>query len=165
MKKGALSMLVLMIGFAQVAKSATVEELAWLAGCWASVGAEAGSGEQWMAPAGGTLLGVNRSVKGSKTVAHEFLQIRESTSGDLEYVANPSGQSEAIFSTVRLSENEVVFENPEHDFPQRIIYRLSGETLLGRIEGQQEGEPRAVDFPMKRVDCESGISKPEKHRQ
>jgi hypothetical protein len=118
-----------------------------------------------MAPAGGTLLGVNRSVKGSKTVAHEFLQIRESTSGDLEYVANPSGQSEAIFSTVRLSENEVVFENPEHDFPQRIIYRLSGETLLGRIEGQQEGEPRAVDFPMKRVDCESGISKPEKHRQ
>ena len=29
--------------------------LAWLAGCWASEGAEPGSGEQWMPPAGGTL--------------------------------------------------------------------------------------------------------------
>jgi hypothetical protein len=118
-----------------------------------------------MAPAGGTLLGVGRTVKNSATVAHEFLQIRDSTSGGLEYVANPSKQSEAIFSLLRLSESEVIFENPEHDFPQRIIYRLRGNTLLGRIEGELNGEVRAADFPMKRVDCESGISKPEKYRQ
>jgi hypothetical protein len=151
--------LALMIGFSPMVESASVEDLAWLAGCWASVGAEAGSGEQWMEPAGGTLLGVNRTVKGSKTVAHEFMQIRETESGEIEFIANPSGQSEAAFSLVGLSESEVVFENPDHDFPQRIIYRLKGDNLEGRIEGKVKGELRVVDFPLRRVDCESRTSK------
>ena len=152
--------LALMIGFSPMVESASVEDLAWLAGCWASVGAEAGSGEQWMEPAGGTLLGVNRTVKGSKTVAHEFMQIREAESGEIEFISNPSGQSEAAFSLVGLSESEVVFENPDHDFPQRIIYRLKGDNLEGRIEGKVKGELRVVDFPLRRVDCESRTSKP-----
>jgi hypothetical protein len=152
--------LALMIGFSPMVESASVEDLAWLAGCWASVGAEAGSGEQWMEPAGGTLLGVNRTVKGSKTVAHEFMQIRETESGEIEFISNPSGQSEAAFSLVGLSESEVVFENPDHDFPQRIIYRLKGDNLEGRIEGKVKGELRVVDFPLRRVDCESRTSKP-----
>jgi hypothetical protein len=51
--------------------------------------------------------------------------------------------------------NEVVFENPEHDFPQRIIYRLiANGKLLGRIEGVVDGTERSADFPMTRSDCE-----------
>jgi hypothetical protein len=150
----------LLIGFSLLAESASVEDLGWLAGCWASVGAEAGSGEQWMEPAGGTMLGVNRRVKGSETVAHEFMQIRETVSGEIEFIANPSGQSEAAFVLKRLSEVEVIFENPDHDFPQRIIYRLKGDDLEGSIEGMTEGELRTVDFPLKRVDCESRIPRP-----
>ena len=58
---------------------------------------------------------------------------------------------------VSLGDREVVFGNSDHDFPQRIIYRLtSDEDLLGRIEGTIDGEERAVDFPMKKIDCESG---------
>jgi hypothetical protein len=108
-------------------------------------------------------LGVNRTVKGSETVAHEFMRIRETESGEIEFIANPSGQSEAAFSLVGLSETEVIFENPDHDFPQRIIYRLKGDVLEGRIEGTAKGKLKAVDFPMKRVDCESRIPKPEEH--
>ena len=56
-----------------------------------------------------------------------------------------------------LSDREVIFENPDHDFPQRVIYRLiSDEDLLGRIEGMIDGKERAVDFPLKNIDCESG---------
>jgi hypothetical protein len=159
MKRVVVLALASLIGVSAVAESASVEDLAWLAGCWASVGAEAGSGEQWMEPAGGTLLGVNRTVKGSETVAHEFMQIRETESGEIEFIANPSGQSEAAFSLVGLSETEVIFENPDHDFPQRIIYRLKGDYLEGRIEGKVKGELRVVDFPLRRVDCESRTSK------
>ena len=79
--------LTLSFGFSPVSEAASVEDLSWLSGCWASVGAEAGSGEQWMAPAGGTLLGINRSVAGSKTVAHEFMQIRETERGEIEFIA------------------------------------------------------------------------------
>ena len=135
---------------------ASIEDLAWLAGCWSSVGGEAGSGEQWTVPAGKTLLGVSRTVQDSKTVAYEFLQIRETEAGEIEYIAKPSGQSEATFLLVQLSESEVVFENLDHDFPQRIIYRLrAGGNLEARIEGKVKGMVRTVDFPMERVDCGS----------
>ena len=140
---------------------ALVEDLAWLAGCWASVGGDAGSGEQWTVPAGKTLLGVSRTVQNSKTVEYEFLRIRETEAGKIEYIARPSEQAEATCLMVRLSEGEVVFENPDHDFPQRIIYRLKAEgNLEVRIEGEMKGEVRTVDFPMKRVDCESRSPNP-----
>ncbi len=139
----------------------TVEDLAWLAGCWASVDGEPGSGETWTAPAGGTLLGIGRTVKGGRTVAHEFQQIRETEPGRIVLIALPSGQKEATFALVRLSDREVVFENLQHDFPQRVLYRLTGaDQLLGRIEGQRDGEVRGVDFPLKRIACGPRVAAP-----
>ena len=135
---------------AALAPSSSVQDLAWMSGCWASVAGEPGSGEMWTAPAGGTLLGVSRTVKGGRTVAHEFMQIRETGPGQIAFIALPSGQKEASFPLVRLSGQEVVFENPQHDFPQRVIYRREGDLLTGRIEGREGGETKAFDFPMKR---------------
>ena len=147
----------LLMGLSSVASTqepASVEDLAWLSGCWATVGGEAGSGEQWTVPAGMTMFGVSRTVRDSRTVAYEFVQIRETAAGGLEFIARPSGQAEATFLLVRLSETEVVFENLAHDFPQRIIYRLQADGYLtGRIEGEVKGEAKAVDFPLQRIDC------------
>jgi hypothetical protein len=138
---------------AALAPSSLVQDLAWMSGCWASVDGEAGSGETWTAPAGGTLLGVSRTVKGGKTVAHEFMQVRETGPGRIAFIALPSGQKEASFPLVRLSGQEAVFENPQHDFPQRVIYRREGDLLTGRIEGRIDGEAKAIDFPMRRQPC------------
>lgn len=150
-----LGLMLIGVAAALPAQAASVSELAWLAGCWASEGAEPGSGEQWMAPAGGTLLGMSRTVKGGKTVAHEFVEIREIEPGRLAYIAHPSGQAEASFPLVRLTASEVVFENPEHDFPQRILYRLEeGGLLRARIEGLRNGQLKGVDFPMRRIPCD-----------
>lgn len=136
---------------------ATVEDLGWLSGCWAAVNQEPGSGEQWMPPAGSTMFGVSRSVRNGETVAFEFIRIVEQEDGGLQFIASPSGQSTASFSMLSMGDREVIFENPDHDFPQRIIYRLmSDEDLLGRIEGTIDGKERAIDFPMKKIDCESG---------
>lgn len=134
-----------------------VSDLGWLAGCWASRGGEPGSQEQWMAPAGGTLLGMSRTVKNGRTVAWEFLQIRETGSG-LAFVARPSGQEEATFPLLRSGERELVFENLAHDFPQRVVYRLDAQGgLRARIEGMRKGRLDTAEFPMDKVDCEQGI--------
>ena len=139
-----------------VASASLISDLAWLSGCWAASDQEAGSGEQWMPPAGGTMLGVNRTVRDSKTVAFEFMRIVEQVDGGLEFIASPSGQDTTSFLMISVSDREVIFENPDHDFPQRIIYRLlSDEDLLGHIEGTINGEERAIDFPMKRTECRS----------
>ena len=77
--------------------------------------------------------------------------------GGLDFIASPSGQTQSTFQLHTLSDREVIFENPQHDFPQRIIYRLAADGVLkARIEGTMDGEPKAVDFPMRKIDCETG---------
>jgi hypothetical protein len=135
---------------------ATIDDLEWLSGCWAAANQDAGSGEQWMPPAGGTMLGISRSVRDGRTVAFEFIRIAEQADGELVFIASPSGQNTTQFSMTSLGDREVIFENPDHDFPQRIIYRLiSDEELLGRVEGTINGAERTLDFPMKKIDCET----------
>jgi len=135
---------------------ADIADLRWMAGCWSQDGQESGSVEQWTAPAGGTMLGMSRMVSGGKTVAFEFLRITEDEDGWIWLVASPSGQETARFKLVNMSANEVIFENPDHDFPQRIIYRLDSDgNLVGRIEGEVNGTARAADFPMTRTKCGS----------
>lgn len=137
----------------ELARAASISDLEWLAGCWSSQGAEAGSEEHWLAPAGGSMLGVGRTVVAGKTVAYEFMQIRESEPGHLVFIARPSGQAEASFPLLRLTATEVVFENPGHDFPQRVIYRLQDGVLRARIEGTEGGKPKGTDYPMDHATC------------
>lgn len=136
--------------------AADISRLSWMSGCWAYDDAEPGSGEYWMPPIGGTMFAVSRSIRDSRTVAFEYLRIEESAEGSLALFASPSGQSPARFDMVSLTNNEVVFENPEHDFPQRMVYSLTQDgRLIGRIEGQSNGRPKSIDFPMSRIDCDS----------
>lgn len=74
-------------------------------------------------------------VKGNKTVAFEFLQIKEYQTGEMYFIARPSKQKLTKFKMVRIGKNEVVFENPRHDFPQRIIYKKQDDgSLFARVE-------------------------------
>jgi hypothetical protein len=133
-----------------------ITKLQWLSGCWKADAAEAGSVEQWMPLAGGSLLGMGRTVKGGKTVAWEFMRIDVQPGGRLAFHAQPSGQPPATFPATSLSDTEVVFENPQHDFPQRVVYARDGATrLAARIEGQRNGKLRTIAFPMQRVSCDS----------
>ena len=138
---------------------ADLAKLAWLGGCWKSETAEPGSGEHWLPLAGGSLLGIGRTIKGGRTVEFEFLQIRAGEDGRITYFAQPSGQSPAAFPLLRIGDTEVVFENLEHDFPQRVAYRLEGKTrLAARIEGTMGGKARTIEFPMTRVSCDASVS-------
>jgi hypothetical protein len=127
-----------------------IDQLGFLAGCWRVVGDTSSYEEQWMRPSGGTMLGMSRTVRNGVTVAYEFLSI-EVQNGKLAYLARPSGQAPASFELVRHSPTEAVFENLAHDFPQRIIYRLSGDRLDARVESA-DGR-KFNDFPMIAASC------------
>lgn len=139
------------------ASGAEIGDVSWLSGCWASDGAEPGSGEQWTMPAGGSMFAVSRTVRGGKTTAFEFLRIIETEDGGLLYIALPSGQTLTTFVMISISPDEVVFENPDHDFPQRVAYRRAAGQLVGRIEGTINGQDRRIEFPMTAVDCTSSV--------
>ena len=134
-------------------QSATVKDVAWLAGCWEFTRGNRHVTEQWTDAAGGTMLGVSRTITDAKTTGYEFVLIREAN-GKLEYVAKPSGQAEATFSSVVVTPGEVTFENLQHDFPTRIRYRRQADGgLLATTEGTINGKPRAIEFPYRAVAC------------
>ena len=106
-----------------------------------------------MKPAGNNILGMSHTVVNGKTREFEFLRIVHEENGDVFFVAQPSGQKEARFKLIAVTEGDARFENPKHDFPQRIIYRRDGDSLVGRIEGNSKGQEKAIEFPMTRVAC------------
>jgi hypothetical protein len=136
---------------AALAEDPSVSQLAWLAGAWEQSDGRRHYEEQWMLPRGGTMLGMARTVVDDRTREFEFLQIRESDGG-LVLIARPSGQAEASFTAIEITESKVVFENKDHDFPQRIAYQLSQpDSLVAWIEGERNGQPARIEFPMRRV--------------
>jgi hypothetical protein len=139
-------------GGAETAAS-PVDALSWLAGCWKLEEPEFRREEQWMRPAGGTLVGMSRSVADGKTVEYEYLRI-EARDERLVYVASPSGQAETVFTLEELTDRSVSFTAPEHDFPQRIVYeRMSPRSILAWIDGEVDGVSRVVEFPMVSAHC------------
>jgi len=135
-----------------------LDQLGWLAGCWRADDAEAGSGEQWMPLAGGAMLGMSRTIRDGKTVAHEFMRIAGAADGRLTLFAQPSGKPPAAFVVKTFTEREIVFENPEHEFPQRVAYRFEPPTQLrARIEGTRQGTERRIEYPMTRVSCDAQL--------
>jgi hypothetical protein len=125
-----------------------------LAGCWERTD-KSGSviSEMWMKPAGTAMLGIGRTVKNGRTTDYEFMRIEQQADG-LYYVARPKANTtETAFKLKTSSGSELMFENPEHDFPQRIIYKITRNALAARIEGTRNGKSMGFDFNMDRVNC------------
>ena len=150
----AYTMLVAMLtaGLAGAPSATGIDRVAWLQGCWQSTTGERLVEEQWTAPRAGSMLSAGRTVQGNALREYEFVIVRER--GDaLVYLAHPSGQPSAEFVSTTVSDNRVVFENPQHDFPQRVGYERRGEFLDAWIDGTQGGQTRRVNFSYHRVAC------------
>lgn len=133
--------------------AAALDRLRWMAGCWERRTPDQHTEEQWMMPRGGTMLGMSRAVRDGRTVGFESLRIEE-RNGRLVYVASPSRQAMTEFTATAVSDTLAAFENPAHDFPQRILYRPGrADSLWARIEGEIDGRERAVDFRLARSEC------------
>ena len=134
------------------AQGTGVQRLAWLQGCWALATADGSVEEQWTAPRAGSMLGVSRTVRADTLVAHEFVIVRER--GDqLAYEVSPSGRAPTVFVSISIGDARVVFENLQHDFPQRVAYQREGSKLLAWIEGPSKGQTRRIEYPYQRVAC------------
>ena len=126
-----------LIGFATVASAParSMADLGWLSGAWVSQGKDGWTEEHWTSPRGDMMLGTNRSGKGDKAIAFEFMRIAPDGLGRISFWASPSGKAAVRFPLVSSGPREAMFENPANDFPTRIVYRRKGETLVATISG------------------------------
>src|SRR5688500_8534513 len=131
----------------------TIADVAWITGGWQTVPSGPGGRrqveEQWTKPAGGSMMGMSRTVAGDKTVEFEYLRIEQRADG-VYYVAHPKARCPGTdFKLTRASATEAVFENPQHDFPKRIIYGKTDGGLTASIDAG-EGS-KAMSFVFKKL--------------
>ncbi len=131
---------------AQQTGKPSIDSLSWLAGSWSGVSRGIEMEEHWTAPKGHSMVGIHRDVGKGRTLLFEFLRI-EQQGDQLVYLSMPNGRSPATpFPLKEASGTRVVFENPGHDFPHRIIYWKDGADLRARIEGTMNGKAGSEEW-------------------
>ena len=121
-----------------------IADLAWMEGHWVGSDGPLQMEEIWTSAAGGVLVGLHKDVAtrggSAPKVWFEFQRIESGAEG-IAYDAQPGGQPPTRFALIERAARRVVFANPAHDFPQRILYWLDDAGALhARIEGPKDGK-------------------------
>ena len=123
-----------------------IDDLAWMSGRWESVAGERWVEEQWSEPRGGTMFGISRTGQGEALREFEFLRLQRGEDGGLAYLASPGGRAPVTFRLTETSPNGATFENPAHDFPQRIRYEREGDTMRATISASDGSNAMSWTF-------------------
>ena len=112
---------------------ALASDLDFMTGHWTSGPGRQVTEEIWTDGTGGLFLGVNRTLVDGEARAFEYLRIAYNDEGEGEYCAQPNGGPATCFRLVETGDSHAVFENEEHDFPQRIRYSRDADTMTATI--------------------------------
>lgn len=133
------------------AQSGALDELAWLVGEWQRQTRSGTAIERWTRTGAG-LVGEGVAQRGEQSMQTEALLLVEMV-GELYYIAKPRENPYPVaFRLVSRADGAFVFENTDHDFPQRITYRRTAEeSLTVVIEGPgDDGTPQRIAFEFTR---------------
>lgn len=132
--------MVVSTGFSLVPRTAT---LGWLAGHWVGQGSGGWAEENWAPPRGGVMLGTGLTGSSNEATSFEFMRIAESpVDGRPVFWGSPGGRAPVAFPMVSQGVQDVVFENPKHDYPTRISYKRQGTTLIATTSGSGGSNPQ-----------------------
>lgn len=99
---------------------------------------------------GDRMLGRGLMIKGSDTLFGEKLAV-ENIHGSLVYIACIPGQDPVLFTRTPTNNPTFRFENPEHDFPQVILYEPGpGNTLRVFLSGKESDSTITRELIFKR---------------
>jgi hypothetical protein len=130
--------------------NSAIEEISWMLGSWQGTDINTVIfNESWhregkgfvgagcsLSPAGDTLFKENLKIELVEGVPYYIVTI-------------PPKKEPVLFKMVQGDEQNAIFENRDHDFPQRISYMLQADkTLKVKLEGMEKGQPKieTLDF-------------------
>lgn len=147
--------------FAPAASAQTLNDLAWLKGCWRTQGEDPVVTEVWIAPPMPALLGYSYTQGEGETRGWEQMRIERTDSGTY-FVAMPSGGAPVRFRLTHVNAEQpawhgwrVAFANPQHDYPQQVSYHRFEDTLRAEIS-RSDGSDR-VTFRYRRIRCPANL--------
>lgn len=131
-----------------------IQKAEWLIGTWENKTKKGSIYETWTKADNNELLGKSYTVKDKDTIIFENIRLVQENE-KLFYTPTVNNQNDGLpvrFAAKTISANQLVFENPEHDFPQIITYtKITSDSLIAEISGTKNGQKRKQTFPMKRV--------------
>lgn len=147
--------IVLAVVLATLATSARAETALpdWLQGAWLSCsfrGLAVETAEIWTGAGSNTLVGVGHTRQ-SSGASFEYMRIAAGPDGVLTFFGSPQGAPPTPFRLKARDDISITFENPTHDFPQRVIYAREGAHLTARIEGMTGGGVEVMEWRYRRV--------------
>lgn len=127
---GAVLALLLM---GQTAPATSVSDLAWMGGRWLTSDGGRWTEEVWAGPRGGTMMGFSWTGEGANIREYEYLRVQAGEDDEVMYLAQPGSGAGVGFHLVRAEGTSATFENPTHDYPQRIRYVRTGDVMTATI--------------------------------
>jgi len=123
-----------------------------LPGVWEGLQGDGVYHEEWSSVDGSSLHGRAYLIRKGEITNQEKLSIIIDHS-EIFYVAEVSHNSGPVkFRLTSGSDDVFIFENPEHDFPQKITYDLSNsDHLLAIIEAVKNGKTKRIEFRLQKI--------------
>lgn len=157
------NILIAFIAFIFIGKNAhaqvndCLKKFSWLKGTWKMEEKASVLVEEWTAGGSGSIKCRSYEVKGNDTTLIERATI-SCIAGKQVFtyypVINSPGENimPVTFALISEENGTYIFENPEHDFPQRVVYQIvNADECHAWIEGKEKGRENKIDFFYKRV--------------
>lgn len=131
-----------------------LKQFEWLTGTWVREDEYFKSVEHWSYEKAlnndTVLLGYSVQTEGNDTITDETLSIRM-LNDTLHYIAIPGLCMPTLFKITEIKDRSFTAENPNHDFPQRIVYDSPGpSTLKATVSGIIKGDLKEINFSWKK---------------
>ncbi|MFE3848850.1 DUF6265 family protein [Flavobacterium sp. LB3P45] len=156
-QKTTLILLLLAIVSCKNSDSNKIEKIkaaSWLLGNWENKSADGNLTENWEKVNDSTFQAQSYYIKEKDTLHFESITLQQKGE-DLTYNAAVKGQNDdkpVSFKLTTATEKQLVFENPKHDYPQKISYtQITPDSLVAKISGIQQGKPSSEQFSMKKI--------------
>lgn len=121
----------------------------WFLGDWENKTPQGELSESWQKANDSTYNGASYFIKGKDTLFAESVVLSEKN-GEVLYTVTTKGQNNDLpvaFKMTTATANQIVFENPAHDFPTKISYKLvNKDSIVAEISGKQEGKATSETF-------------------
>jgi Domain of unknown function (DUF6265) len=131
-----------------------IKKAEWLLGRWENKMPEGTLSEIWRKVNNTEFHGESYFVIGKDTVFAESV-VLDDKNGKMAYTVTVPSQNDAQpvrFDLTAITDTQMVFENPKHDFPNKIVYtQVKPDSLVAVIYGLKKGKPASETFAMRRI--------------
>jgi hypothetical protein len=128
-----------------------LQKMDWLTGTWEQKLPDGTVTEIWIKENDSTFSGKSYFVKEKDTIHLETIVLSQKNE-NLLYIPTVAGQNNdepVTFKSTLEAENTFTFENPQHDYPQKIVYKkISNDRLIATISGKQQGKQTQESYTM-----------------